>query len=126
MSLASDIVAALSANATLTGLVADRIRPDMADEADASPYVVFEEISSDPANGLDGHHGKTLSRVQITAWAATFEVARQCADAILAAMKTANSGGTLKNTWQERRDQPFDIATRTFGIEQTFTCWQTT
>lgn len=126
MSLASDIRTALSANAALTAKVGTRIRPQMADENDASPYVVFEESGADPANGLDGHHHRTLARVQISAWAETFQAALEVSDEIRNAMQTANTNQTLKNTWEDRRDESFDLATRTYGIEQGFNVWQVT
>lgn len=123
MTIASEIYTALTGYSALTALVSDKIRPVEADRDDEPPYVVYEVVSAVPENGLDGHLGKTQYRVQIDAWATTHQAAAEIRDAIRDAMEAANDAGTLRNRWEDERDQPREMATRLFGIAIDFMVW---
>lgn len=81
---------ALTGHAPLTALVAQRIRPDKAQDSDAFPFVVYRRQSFEPLQGLDGTLFGTRHSMQIECWAETRAQSLSVADEAMAALLAAD------------------------------------
>jgi hypothetical protein len=99
------IRAELVDDATLTGLVADRIYPQVAEQGTAFPAVVLTIITDTPENSLDGSPLTRLvaARVQVDCYAKTYVSAHAVADAV-DAIVAALSAPTLAGWRVAKRD----------------------
>lgn len=88
-----DVYSVLSVDATLIGLVADRIFPNVAPQDTALPFIVTELVSSSPNYCVDGgpNAGDT-DTVQISCYAATGDGASDMADRVIAILNEYTSG----------------------------------
>lgn len=78
---------ALIANATVKGLVSDRIAPVQELQGQDMPYVILALVSQTPINHLLGFAGLNYSLVTMDAWAGTYKDALLIADACRAALE---------------------------------------
>jgi hypothetical protein len=91
MSYQADIYAALAANATLAGLVATRIFPDVADGTAVAPYIVYQVVSTAGETPHDGDRNLEFPLIQFSCWAQS----KSSAIALASAVNTVLDGKTL-------------------------------
>lgn len=120
MSLESDVYTALNV-AAVRALVSDRIRPEAAAQADATPYVVYVLVSTVPVADLAGTETLAQHRIQVDCIADSADEAAALNRAVIFAMRSAVA--TLKNRWVDTRSLPFDAGTRRFGVSSDFLVW---
>lgn len=87
MSAETALRAALVADATVAGLVSDRVRAERAEEDDARPFVVYTRVSSEPFAALAGPVLATRVTLEVQCWADTRAGAEALADAVTAAVR---------------------------------------
>src|SRR3990172_7436377 len=95
----SEIIAALSGGSPT--LVGDRIYAHVLPDGVAMPAVTFGRASTVPMNRLAGWGGRDLVRVQVDAWAATYDEARGVAAEVRQRMQDAGFKGLLANEWDD-------------------------
>lgn len=83
------IQAALDAAPALAALVGDRIRPDLAREGDAFPYIVFKRTSLQRHKGLDGTVLGTSEVFEVECWAVNRTDSAAVAEQALLALDAA-------------------------------------
>lgn len=84
------IQAALAAHPGLAALVGDRIRPDLARETDAFPFVVFKRSGLTRHTGLDGTVHGTTETFEIECWGGTRTVSVDVSEQALLALDAAH------------------------------------
>lgn len=85
MSIEAEMVKFLKADATVKGLVAERVYPVLApDDADA-PYIVYRRMGTPRAETMQGA-GTPDPRFRFKCWASNYEQAIVLADAVRARM----------------------------------------
>lgn len=118
MSLNPPIYALLQADATVTGLVGDRVYPSGdAPETVASPYVVWSVVASVPEPLLDGAPPTDQYRVQVDCWATARAAAHATATAVRDALEQA---GYLLGVNLDERDPD----TKEYRLSMDFSIWQ--
>lgn len=94
MSWQGDLDTAMRGDATIAGLVGDRIYPDVVDGKTKQPYVLYEALFSSGTTSHDGNRNTEYPNIEITAFAKDKQVAMDIGDAI----KSAIEGKTLAGT----------------------------
>ena len=110
----------LAGAAGVSNIVGTRVYPDAAPQGVARPYVVWQEISDVPENGLDGALGLDNFRVQVTCWAEKATDARALLVQVIAAMAAS---AQFKSLLADRRALPFEPDTKLFGSQADFSVW---
>lgn len=85
------IFTVLSGNEAVTDIVGTRIYPLRIPQRGSLPAVVYQIITTDPVNSLDGDSGLDLLRLQIKTWADKYEDAQALAVAVRNALNGAGS-----------------------------------
>lgn len=85
MSVFSDLATLLNV-AGVTALVGTRIYAGHADETEAVPYIVFEQVTGNAQNQLQGDALFVNRRMQINCWDSTLVGARAIKEAVVAAL----------------------------------------
>lgn len=87
--------AVLIADADVAALVTARVWPMKLPQTATLPAVVYQRVSTIGGVGLAAPVGPTRSRVQFSAWAATFGQARQLGEAVVHALNgwSGTAGG---------------------------------
>lgn len=89
------LYAALTADATLTALVGDRVYPcEVPDDETQAPWLFYLIPESVPLDQLDAANTPVRSEAEFHALADTYKGARAVIDAVAAVLKT-NPGGTI-------------------------------
>ena len=91
MSFQADIYTALTDDTTIAGLVSDRVFADVADGSTATPYIVYQVISTGGETTHDGNRSLEFPLVQFSAWADS----KSEAIALGSAINTLLDGNTL-------------------------------
>jgi len=91
MSYQANIYTALAANATLAGLVATRIFPDVADGTAVAPYIVYQVVSTAGETPHDGDRNLEFPLIQFSCWAQS----KAGAIALASAVNNVLDGKTL-------------------------------
>ena len=92
MTWEADLKAHLQADASISGLVQDKIYPLLRKEGTGTPAITYQRITGMPQTDLDGLDGKMLDvRAQIDVWAQGFDTARTLAEYIRLRLQTAAS-----------------------------------
>ena len=86
MSIGNSVYSLLLGNSGVTALVSDRIYPLRAPQDTAKPYVVFFVVSSEHDRHLHGPSGVVEKRIQVDAYADTYEAAHAVSEAIRRAL----------------------------------------
>lgn len=107
--------------ATLRGLVADRVYPDVAPEGSELPRIVYQQAGGQPVQYAEGPlASQENARMQIACWAATRDaattLAKQVEDALVAA-----PGCTVQPIGQ--RVSVYEEDTGLRGARQDFSVW---
>lgn len=125
-SLQAAIFAALGQHAGLSALVGGRIFPDIAPQEAGAPFVVWQEVSLQTPQDLNGtavSGGVDNYRLQITSWATTVRggsIARTVDAQVRAAMQAATG---FKSLLIDSRAMPYEADTRRHGIQSDFSVW---
>ena len=85
MSIEAEMVKFLKADATVKGLVADRLYPVLAPEDAEAPYIVYRRMGTPREETMRGP-GTPDPRFRLTCWAGDYEQAIDLADAVRARM----------------------------------------
>ncbi len=95
--LAAALFARLSTDAAVAALVAQRIYPIIAPQEAATPFIVQARSSTQRFTALSGPGGLAQARVEISAWADTFDACRALADAVRLALDgfSGSAGGVV-------------------------------
>jgi hypothetical protein len=87
---------ALIANATVAGLVGSRVYPVVAPASAALPFVTWRRVAIRRQQTLGGPMGMPVTSVEYSIYGATYEQAREVADAMRSVLD--GYGGTSNNT----------------------------
>lgn len=95
-SMVEQAMALLAADATVDGLVGDKIYPLIVDQTKAPPYVVLNAVSEVPLNSChdgDGPNNTLLfdGRLQVDCYARGYLQSRQIADAVQSVLGQRNT-----------------------------------
>jgi len=85
----------LAADATVSGLVSDRIFPSLAEAKETLPFIIHELIASDRYQAADGYTGLAQLTYQIRCFAATRGGATALADAVRIALDHTAAASTV-------------------------------
>lgn len=87
---------ALIANATVAGLMGDRVYPVVAPASAALPFVTWRRVGIRRQQTLGAPMGMPVTSVEYSIYGATYEQAREVADAMRFVLD--GYGGTVNNT----------------------------
>jgi hypothetical protein len=87
MTITAALYQYLAAHAGLTALVGTRIFPVQAEQGTTFPCLVLSQIGEDRQHAHDGFTGFTVSQVQISVYAGSYEAAVAVAVQVTAAME---------------------------------------
>ena len=120
MSFEAALKAHLQADTVITGLVNDRIWPMLRPGA-TLPALVYQGIGGAPVQDLDGEDTLQNPRVQIDAWASTYDTARALARTVRMRMNVAATDfrGSLISEPQDI----YEEETRLFRVLLDYSCW---
>lgn len=110
---------ALVADAGVTALVGARISPLIKAQAITLPAITLQRSGTTPQNHLRGHAGVDDNRVQLDAWASTYDLARQVAAAARAALQAAG------HFCESELPDDYDPETETYRVIQEWSVWTT-
>lgn len=123
IALQQKVYETLGGFAGLSAAVGARIYPDIAPQGVARPFVVWQEIFTDPMNNLGGSvesSGLTNFLIQVTSWATTATLAR---DVDLQARLAMIAATQFKSLLRDSRSLGFEMDTKLFGIQSDFSVW---
>lgn len=120
MSSETDLVTALKAAAGVDAIIAGRIFPLLRPQGESLPALVYERISTDPVNSLQGSSGLDGVQLRLTSWAPSYKTAQQLATAVRAAMAAAPG---FKSVYQAQQDS-YDKDVGQYGVVQEYRLWQ--
>jgi len=115
-----DIVTALEADSTLSGIIGGRVYPLFRPQTDPLPALVYQRVSTVPTNSITGFSGLDAVRIQFSCYAKTLLEAKELAEALRAAM---NADAALRSTCVMEMDEQ-DPETRNFRTIVDFNVWQ--
>lgn len=110
MSLATEIYTALSGSSAVAALVSTRIYPGMAPTAVTAPYIIFQQIASDPDACHQGAAGAVHRMFQFACFADSFLAAETLRDAVIAALDGVPLASGESPTLEGDRAGDFDEA----------------
>ena len=104
MSYQSDIIAALTTDSGVSGIIGDRVFADVADGSTVTPYLVYQVISTGGETTHDGNRNLDFPSVQFSAWADTKAAAIALASAVNAALdgQTIDGESNLSLTFSDQ------------------------
>jgi len=105
MSVESAIYSILAHNGPVAQHVGTRIRPGRANQNDSLPFLIYERISTERFPHMEGDTGLEHVRMQVSCWGATYESAKEVAEAVRSAlhMYRASNVGQGGDLWDVRR-----------------------
>lgn len=107
--------------ATLRGLVADRVFPDVAPEGTARPYCTYQQVGGAAVNFTDGGiPSKRNGRYQINCWSDSRPQAALLARSVESALRPVP---TLLTTVLGGPVAEYEEDTKLFGTRQDFSFW---
>jgi len=113
------IYSILISDSNVTDIMGTRLFPMRLEPGTVLPAAVYQVITTDPVNSLDGDSGLDLLRVQIKAWADTYTEAKSLGLAIRNAITGAASIKAI--TEIDKDDQ--DEKTKSFAAVMQFSIW---
>lgn len=121
MTFEADLKSHLQADATIAGLVNDRIYPMLLPQGAAVPAVTYQHIGGVPQTELSGDDGQMVNyRVQVNCWATGYVAVHALAEAVRNRLKTAAS--TFKAVMSLSQDV-YEAEPRRFGVYMDFSFW---
>lgn len=82
MTIETELRSFVIADATVTGLIGDRMYPVRAPQAPVKPYITYQRVSGQRLHDLDGALGWARPRFQLDCWATTYLGALTLAGAV--------------------------------------------
>lgn len=113
----TEIVSVLSGGSPT--LVGDRIYAHVLPDGAEMPAVTFGRVSTVAMNNLQGHGGLDLVRMQIDAWATTYDEAKSVAAEVRQRMQEAGFKGLMANEFDD-----FEPDTQRFRVSTDYMVWQ--
>lgn len=110
MSTAAALYAKLAADTAVAAIVGTDIFPLTVAQGTAAPYIIFQQIGSDPAVTHGEAAGATHRAFQFACFAATYEGAIALRDAVIAALDTVALSTGESPTLTDERDGDYDDA----------------
>jgi hypothetical protein len=86
VSIEDAVYARLTAVAGVTALIATRVYPVRVPQNPTYPLASYQKISDVPAHAMGSDAGVRTARVQVTAWGATYDDAKNVAIQVVAAL----------------------------------------
>jgi hypothetical protein len=120
------LVAALTAETTVSALVGSRVLPVGGGQNKVYPYVTYQRISTQGAAYLDGPSNLDWPRFQIDVWGTTALSALTAAEAIrtfLDSIERSGAGLSFIATFQDQRGPDVDEETRNSRVSQDYFFW---
>ena len=117
------IYATLAGFGGLASLLGSRVYPDIAPQGVARPFVVWQEIYTDPMNNLGGSvevNGLANLLIQVSSWATSATLAR---DVDLQARLAMIAGTQFKSLLRDSPSLGFEDDVKLFGIQSDFSVW---
>lgn len=99
MSLESDIVDRVLADASLTGLISTRVYVEWAPQNTDMPYVTFQVVSTVEDHHTQGSSGLAHSRIQFDVWAETIASRDSVVDALRSEFQSVRGELTVGGTF---------------------------
>ena len=115
-----DVHAALAGHAGLTALVGDRIYPVVLPEGVSYPAVRYQRIGGGPLQHTGGDSGLENARIQIDVWAKRYAQAKDTAEQVRAAIRTA----TAFKAVSVAEVDGYEDDTRTFRVTLDYSLWR--
>lgn len=117
------IRAALAADATVVGLVAARIYPNLIPQGTLPPAIVYQVVSDVPENAFTGNASDRLHgcRVQVDCWSKTYLEAQTIAAAVDAVLSGQQSQSL--SIWLEARRDSYDNEAVLHRVSCDFAVW---
>ena len=113
----TEVITALTAGSpTLAG---DRIYAHVLPDGTAFPAISFQRVSTAAVNNLAGHALRDLVRIQVDAWATTYDEAKSVAAEVRQRMQTAGFKGLMANEFDD-----FEPDTELFRVSGDYMVWQ--
>jgi hypothetical protein len=114
------VITVLNTTPEIQAAVGQRIYALVRPQGDPLPAIVWQRVSTEPINSLQGFSGLDNVRLQFACYAETLLAAKQLAQAVSVALNGAN---TLKCTRTMEMDGQ-DPETRNFRVIIDFNIWQ--
>jgi len=121
MTIHADLYTVLAQYAGLSALVGARIYPDTVPADTLKPYCIWQEVSANPMNGLDGRHGLTNYRVQVVSIAVTGLKAREVGEQVRNAMAAEST--RFKCLEIDYGSADFEVGSKLFAVRSDFSVW---
>lgn len=115
------IYSIITSNQNIIDIMGTRFLPMRLEQSPETilPAAVYQVITKDPVNSLDGDSGLDLVRLQIKAWADTYAVAQSLG----AAIRNALTGAASLKIVTELFDDDQDEATKSYVVVMQFSVW---
>ena len=125
MTFEADLKSHLQSDATVSGLLNDRIHPMVVPEGSAMPCATYTPVFGTPQVSLSGFtSGKVRYLVQIDVWGATYQSVGQVALAIRDRLNVAAATFTSIVTAYPQFDD-YEPATKRYRRSIEVACWHT-
>jgi len=111
------IVDILTGASNVTNLVATRVYPIIAPQDASLPYLTFQCISANRDHTFDGPSGFCMSRYQINCWATTYNVAKDCLEAVRKTMDGYSGTVANRNVQCIHSENEGDMINKTPGTD---------
>lgn len=108
--IAQQLTAASAFHAAISHLAGGRVYPVRAPQGTAAPYVIFQQIGSDPGISRREAAGATHRLFQVACFAATYEAAVALRDAVIEALDSQTLANGDSPTLEDERDGDLDEA----------------
>lgn len=120
MTTADAIYSKLSADTAVAAIVSTRIYPVRAPQGVPAPYVIFQQVASDPADTHREASGAIHRMFQFACFATTYEGAIALRDAVTAALDSVALSTGESPTLEDERDGDFDDAIELYRADTDF------
>lgn len=120
MTTAEAIYTKLAADAAVAAIIGTRIYPVRAPQGVSAPYVIFQQIGSDPDATHNEPAGAIHRMFQFACFATTYEAAIALRDAVIAALDDAALSTGESPTLEDERDGDFDDAIELYRSDADF------
>ncbi len=118
MSVEQTLFSVLTNDATVAGLVVDRVRPVEAAQGEVLPYVVYELVSSVPIESPDTGQETNESVIDVACYGTDYANSKAVAKAVRAALINGLGASVIEDENDFRDD-----ATQRKSVVQTYRIW---
>lgn len=121
MTLGAAIFQKLTASAPVKDLVAERIFPVTSPDRPATPYIIFNLLTAEPANTHREAAELSFHLVQFSCWADTYEAAAELRDTLVRALDNQTLPTGEIATLDDAGRDDFDQAAQLYRSDADFT-----